>query len=118
MQAQIDSGNMTLDMVTLGTAAVEGYKDRVTACCAFYETFRDYMQYQGEETVNGFDCKRYDAVFETAAGKQSVSLWIEKDYGLCVLVDYRLEPEIGASSGKMIECTGFDTENLTLPDYR
>lgn len=81
VQAQIDSGNMTLDMVMLGTAAVEGYKDRVTACCAFYETFRDYMQYQGEETVNGFDCKRYDAVFETAAGKQSVTLWIEKDYG-------------------------------------
>lgn len=118
IQAQIDNGTMTVDMVAVNQNVVNGFTARISTYFDFYKTFNGVMTYHGEEKIGDTVCSKYSAVISTIQGGQDVELWIDPVYGICMKGVYKYNPAVGETVSKTIECTKIETENVTLPDYK
>lgn len=115
IQALIDSGVMTEDMVSLDSNVVSGYAARITTNFDLYQAFVGHLRYAGEETVAGISCQQFTASFEEVWGTQEAKVWIDPETGLCMKAEYRYQAPNGTVGVRQIECTQWETDEITLP---
>ena len=118
IQKLIDAGVMTLDMVSLDSNVVSGYASRMTVIFDFYSSFAPSMTLAGEEEIEGISCLHYTVSSEEMWGRQTTDVWADPETGLCMKAVYLYQPPEGSVSVRQLECSQFETENVTLPEYR
>lgn len=115
IRRQIDAGVLTEDSVAVDQNLVDGYAARVTCYFDFYDTFRDILQYQDEEMLDGIPCQVYRASFVTDTGTQDVKVWIDAENGLCRQGTYTWEGSAGSSATRTIVCREYKPNEAVLP---
>lgn len=115
IQALIDSGVMTEDMVSLDYNVVSGYAARITINFDLYQAFVEHLQYTGEEDVAEISCQQFTVSFEEVWGTQEAKVWIDPETGLCMKAEYRYQAPDGTVGVRQIECTQWETDGIALP---
>lgn len=115
VQALIDSGVMTEDMVSLDANVVSGYAARITANFDLYQVFMEHLHYVNEENVAGISCQQFTSSFEEVWGTQEAQVWIAPETGICMKAEYRYQAPDGTVGVRQIECTQWETDGIVLP---
>lgn len=115
IQKMIDSGVMTEDMVAVNANVVSGYAARITTDFDLYRFFSGHLNYIGEAEVADVSCQEFSASFDEVWGKQNAKVWIDPKTGICMKAEYRYQLPAGTVGVRKIECTQWETSEITLP---
>lgn len=78
-------------MFAVDYSVVASYTSRIEDFLDYYEKFRSYAIYQDNENINGIDCRKFIASFDSFCGNHFAEFWVDPTTGICVKRIYRYQ---------------------------